>query len=88
MTAIHASRTQSVNDNTEDSGAGPFIFYLSVLKKPPAISSKRKSSICKQCIEEKSDCLNFDSCFLKTFNVLFTIKQSYLNNSITFYVHF
>lgn len=52
MTAIHTSRTQGVNDNTEDSGAGPFIFYLSVLKRPPAISSKRKSSICKQFIEE------------------------------------
>lgn len=49
MTAIHASRTQSVNDNTEDSGAGLFIFYLLVLEKPPAISSKR---ICKQFIEE------------------------------------
>lgn len=52
MTAIHASRTQSVNDNTENSGAGPFIFCLLVLKKPPASSSKRKSSICKQFMEE------------------------------------
>lgn len=52
MTEIHASRTQSVDDNTEDSGAGPFIFDLLVLKKPPAISSKRKSSICKQLMEE------------------------------------
>lgn len=75
--------------DTEQDGVRSFPFSTGVCLRNPQPSLARLKAALMNLIEDWSDCLHFASwLFWWRFNELFTVKRSYVNNSIPCYIHY
>lgn len=75
--------------DTEQVGVRSFPFSTGVCLRNPQPSLARLKAALMNLIEDWSDCLHFASwLFWWRFNELFTVKRSYVNNSIPCYIHY